>query len=129
MRTVTFLLVLGILSFSFYAKVKTHQVEESLKDPETIFQELGYRIPTDAQIVKTEARIWSIADGENYHWTIRSVSSLKPWLDEIGARWEYKSTDSIDVYETFTEVNGKKEEASIELSCDEKTAVINTFRP
>ncbi len=62
-----------VLSIVIYSNVVTWRIN----NPEGIYQEVGYRIPENAQIIKIEAHLFSLVDGSNFNWLIASESSLR----------------------------------------------------
>jgi len=120
-----------------------------LKAPESVTEETGLRLPSDARITATRADIFSLADGENYDWLIRSDTSLLPWATtnmsvERGG-WEHihqlaelrEFKDEIPPTTKFGGVwkgvrrssRGREETSYLYLAEDGRIGILSTFRP
>ena len=111
---------LVIASLFVFTKVE----ERSLMSHDRFFKEAGYALPDNSRIIDTKANIWSIADGNNYSWTIESPDHLLPWIQTIG-RLEYDQTYRVSA----SLPDGRIETTYITLGPGSKQVTIETFRP
>jgi len=102
----------------------TRLQEYRLFDRTRLQSEVGYAIPSNSRISATDARIWSLADGVNYSWTIVSEDTLLPWVESVAVH-EYQNT-----YRAVVDMpDGHTETSYISLSQDNLRAEVETFRP
>lgn len=74
-------IVLGLVLFMFlYSRYEVW----AIKNPARFRHEVGYHLPDNTQIIYTEARVFSLADGPNYTWLVTSESSLRAWAEGRG---------------------------------------------
>ncbi len=74
-------IVLGLVLFMF---LYTRYEVWAIKNPARFRHEVGYQLPENTQIIYTEARVFSLADGPNYTWFVTSESSLRAWAEGPG---------------------------------------------
>ena len=110
-----------ILSSYYFARIYIE--ERNIHDPERIKNEIGYGFPDGTKIEDVSASIFSIADGANYQWVIRSEKSLMDWANSIGSI-EYDKT-----WKIIAKINGRVETSYITIKNNGHTALIETFRP
>ena len=87
-------------------------------------REVGYALPNNTKIIDTKAMIWSIADGQNYSWVIKSPEPLLPWIKSNGTL-EYDQTYRASVNLS----DGRAETSYISLGPSDNQATVETFRP
>jgi hypothetical protein len=120
-----------------------------LKNPESVTKETGLQLPSHARITATQAHIFSLADGANYEWLIKSDSSLLSWVTTNMSverdGWEHVRSlaeicdfkDELLQQAKFGGVwkgvrqssRGREETSYLYLAADGKVGVLTTFRP
>jgi hypothetical protein len=120
-----------------------------LKTPDSLTQETGLLLPSDARITGTRAHLFSLVDGNNYEWLIQSDTSLLPWVAtnmsvERGG-WEHiRSLAELGDFknQAFTNAKfggvwkgiqknnrGHRETSYLYLAEDGRVGILSTFRP
>lgn len=119
-----------------------------LKAPESITEETGLRLPSDARITATSAHLFSFVDGDNYEWLIQSTTSLTSWAaanmrvetggwEHIRLMSELGFSEVIPGDAKFSQVwrgvgrtsRGQEETSYLYLADDGKVGILTTFRP
>ena len=120
-----------------------------LKVPQSVTDETGLRLPSDARITATRADLFSLADRDNYAWLIESDSSLLPWVStnmsiEHGG-WEHirylaelgdfknKIPSNVKFGGVWKSVRqdsrGREQTSYLDLADDGRIGILRTFRP
>ena len=123
MKRLVIIGIFSVLSVVCYVMISTKVQEVSILESSRIRSELGYDFPPQSRIIKTSASIFSLADGDNYTWTIESDVSLLPWVESL-AHLEYGKS-----WKAVASIDNREETSYITLSEDFKSCKVMTFRP
>lgn len=152
-KRLTILLVIGgIVLGLFFSMFLYYRFEVwAIRNPNRLYKEVGYYLPDNAQIIYAEARVFSLADGPNYTWLIKTESSLIPWVNQLGGRtgpgpggWahvasfyevapyeeRFKHLGLDSVWQVLARsLRGRDETSYVFIAENHQVALIQTFRP